>query len=504
MGRAGVWRVNTLRASASRLRVPRMAWICALVALLNGLAWSLITPPFEVPDENAHYAYVQQLAERAALPRHVLPEGRLSPAEDGILSSVDFYQIVGQPLNPAPFSSVQQQAIERVERSPLATKGDGDALSATNNPPLYYAVQAIPYKLVGTSVLDRLAAMRIVSAVMGAITILLVYLFLLELLPSAPGACSVGALVAALQPLYAFMSGGVNNDNLLFLMAAGVLWAIARVFRRGLTPSTGALLGAFLGLGLITKFTLLGFVPACLAAVILQLWREARTAGRPLLRRALRGAALAIALGGLPVAVYAVLNRTVWHRTTIAGGLARVGSSTVGLHFNRLEELSHIWQLFLPNLWMTPQFPSYLPLWRTWFIGLVGRFGWLDYEFPLWMDDAALVLLVLVLVVALVGLAQRRHALSQRVGELIVYALVPVGLCVVIGVQSYSAYVSTGAVFEQPRYLLPLLGLYGALVALAVRGAGRRWGALLGVALVVLALGHDLYGQVLTIARFYT
>ena len=42
------------RARAAARRVPAAAWACALIALANGLAWSLIVPPFQVPDENAH------------------------------------------------------------------------------------------------------------------------------------------------------------------------------------------------------------------------------------------------------------------------------------------------------------------------------------------------------------------------------------------------------------------------------------------------------------------
>ena len=33
---------------AALRRVPRAAWICALVAFLNAACWSLITPPFQV------------------------------------------------------------------------------------------------------------------------------------------------------------------------------------------------------------------------------------------------------------------------------------------------------------------------------------------------------------------------------------------------------------------------------------------------------------------------
>ena len=64
--------------------------------------------------------------------------------------------------------------------------GSGDALTATGqSPPLYYALEAIPYKLTPSSkVLDELMAMRLLSALMGALTVLLVFLFLRELLPA--------------------------------------------------------------------------------------------------------------------------------------------------------------------------------------------------------------------------------------------------------------------------------------------------------------------------------
>ena len=104
---------------------------------------------------------------------------------------------------------------------------------------------------------------------------------------------------------------------------------------------------------------------------------------------------------------------------------------------------------------------------------------------------------------ALAELTRGRRALRGRLDELGVYVVAVAGLCVVIGIQSYRYFILTGGVFEQARYLLPLLGLYGAIVALAVRFAGRRWGPALGAAIVVLAIGHDLYAQAITIARYY-
>jgi 4-amino-4-deoxy-L-arabinose transferase-like glycosyltransferase len=492
--------VGVLRRGLAR--VPTAAWACAIVALANGLAWSLIVPPFEVPDENAHYAYVAQVAERGTVPRRVTPEGVLSPAEDATLAAVDFYWIVGEIKNPAPWSELQQRQIAAVESSHLSKRGSGDALSATNNPPLYYALEAVPYKIASSgSVLDRLALMRALSALMGAGTVLLAYLFLKELLPRRRYAWSAGALAVALQPLFAFMSGGVNNDDLLYLMAAGTLYALARVFRRGLTAANGALLGAFLGLGIVAKLTLLGFVPAAVLGLALALRR-----GWPRDRAvAIRGAALAAGLAAAPVLIYIALNRLVWKRGVLPGGVGSVSSAPgATLKFSITGELSHIWQLFLPPIGMHHQF-SYLPLWQTWFKGFIGKFGWLDYGFPWWFYKIALVAMLLLVLLALGELVRRRGTLARRGGEFAVYALATAGVCIEVGVQSYREMIQTGGTghFEQPRYVLPMLCLYGAVVALAVRFGGRRWGPALAALVVVSALAHDLLAQAITISRYY-
>lgn len=95
-------------------------------------------------------------------------------------------------------------------------------------------------------------------------------------------------------------------------------------------------------------------------------------------------------------------------------------------------------------------------------------------------------------------------ALRRRLSELAVYALAVAGVCVVIGAVSYRILIETGAQFEQARYLLPLLGLYALIVALASRVGGRSWAPVVGVLLVVLALGHDVFSQLLTVQRYYS
>jgi hypothetical protein len=47
------------------------------------------------------------------------------------------------------------------------------------------------------------------------------------------------------------------------------------------------------------------------------------------------------------------------------------------------------------------------------------------------------------------------------------------------------------------------LPLGAAVLALAVRGAGRRAGPAVAAALIVLFLAHDMFSQLQAIARYY-
>ena len=476
--------------------VPRAAYLCALVGVLNAFAWSLITPPFEVPDENAHYAYVQQLAERGSLPHYLATYVGLSPAEDAMLADTKAFQIPGRPSNPAPMTQTEQRKIEADEALRLSARGSGDALSASANPPLYYLLEVVPYVLspAGT-VLDRLALMRALSAIFAGFTVLFVFLFLRELLPGTRWVWPVGALAVALQPLFAFISGGVNNDALLYTFAAALFFTLARMFRRGLNEWTGLAIGAVLGLGLLVKFTILGFAPAVALALLCGIWR-AGAMGR---RASLRGAAFASAIAAIPALLYVELVARTLPASGVGPGRSAVPGLATGLHI----ELERTWELFLPTL---PGMKNWFPrseLWHEWFLGLIGRFGWLDTSFPYWVYLVAAPIAIALILAALAALVRERHRVWHRADELLVYVAMIGGLCVEIGVESYETLIQGRGMFEQPRYLLSGLCIYAAIVALATRLPGRRWGMAVGALIVVLALAHDVFSQVLVIARYY-
>jgi hypothetical protein len=72
-----------------------------------------------------------------------------------------------------------------------------------------------------------------------------------------------------------------------------------------------------------------------------------------------------------------------------------------------------------------------------------------------------------------------------------------------VGAASYGAFPKFDAEFDEVRYLFSMLALFGVLLTLAARGAGRRWGPVAGTLIVVLFAPHDLFSQMLEISRCY-
>jgi hypothetical protein len=151
---------------------------------------------------------------------------------------------------------------------------------------------------------------------------------------------------------------------------------------------------------------------------------------------------------------------------------------------------------------MNDQFEKY-PLWDTFYKGAIGRFGWLDTTFHWQIYSLSLVIVLPLVALCLLALWRRRRVLRERWPELLAYGAIAGGLLVSIGLLGISYRYNTGFTFEQARYLLPLLPFYGAGVALAARGAGARFERPLAAAIVVIAMAHGLFAQLLVIARFY-
>ena len=233
--------------------------------------------------------------------------------EAELLEALLFVPTIGRPENHTLWTELQGDAVETIDRGSLATGDGGGIQSNSNQPPLSFArrrrLSASPWD----GLLERLALMRLVSALLAALTTLFTFLFLREVLAQS-WTWTVGALAVAFQPVFGFISGGVTPDAMLFTASAALFFALARTFRRGLTAERGLAIGAAVAVGALSKLTFLALIPGVLVGLALLVWRSrARLAALP---------AAGVAAGVLAAAgaAYVALNLLVWDRTAWGGG----------------------------------------------------------------------------------------------------------------------------------------------------------------------------------------
>ena len=261
-----------------------------------------------------------------------------------------------------------------------------------------------------------------------------------------------------------------------------------------------AVVGALAGLGVVTKLTFAGLVPAAVLAVVVIALRLRRAEGSGAAVRSLLAGGCALCV---PIVLY-----VIW-ATAQGRPFVPVGASTPTLPANEIppsslrEHLSYAWQLYLPRMPWQTDFFGFSPITETWIGGWLGRYGWLDYGANSWMRAVGTWLMWILGALAVSGLAQHRTTLKRSLPEIACFVLLALGLAATIALVGYDYKRTTGYVFEQVRYLFPLLGLYAAAVTAASLGLGRRLAPSLSVTIVVVLSLHGLSGLALTVARYY-
>ena len=248
-------------AGLVRRRPRRVALLVATVAALNALAWGLLVPAIQIPDENYHLSYVQDLAEhgspgrpgRLALGGAQRDRRRLGPRRHQL-----------QPRRPRPLERRRGAKLDRQLAEEPSTDNEGASVNLRDYPPAYYATLVPVYAAThaaGGSTLDAMTFMRASASLFAGVTVLALLAFLLELFPGRPLLTGSVALLCAFQPVFTWISAGVNPDAMLIALGAVLFWLFARAFRRGLSWQLAAGLGATLAVAGLTKVAALGFLP---------------------------------------------------------------------------------------------------------------------------------------------------------------------------------------------------------------------------------------------------
>jgi hypothetical protein len=490
----------------------RRTWAAvAAVALLHGAAWAVLTPPFEVPDEWSHFQYADYVADHGSLPNGLDRDAVVAPDQGRAMELLGANGLPGHPELRPPWSGRVSRVIhDELRRTPGSPVPDG-LTSSTGQPPLYYAAAGAVDAVAPGTVLDRIAQVRLLGVLALGLLALGAVALARRLVPGRPEWALTAGLLTGLVPLVGFMAGGVTPDVPMIALATWALVA-ALAFVQRVHWRTGLVLGLLASLLLLVKLTTVAVIPALVLLVLLALG-TAISRGWP---RGSTPAFAALAAGALVPLVAYVVWCAASDRSIVPGAFssfARAEAAPGAPGSGPLRFLSLSWQLYLPRLPGTGDLVVGVGPWDIWIRGFVGRYGWLDYGLPRWVETALPLVWAAVVVLgirgALVLFRDRRRPELTR-GDRIERRVIAIALVLVLlGVlgsvarADYTAFVTGTARFQQPRYLMLALPAAVALLLVALRGTPGRARQYVAVTLVGVAVLHTVASLLATVGRWY-
>jgi len=423
-------------------------FLIIVVYLAIGTLYALLTPPWQIPDEPAHYNYVRFVAENLRYP---------------ILQMGDY----------------PHEYLEEIKAKGFPPEMPIDPIRYEfHQPPLYYSLAAPLYWLTRFwPPPQQVIALRFLSLLMGAGVVYLAYLIAREIFPMAsvqvgeplrrlrikPSqgwnevlALGTAAFVAGV-PMHLAMLAAVNNDGLAELMLAGILWVLVRYVKgaEGTEGTEGAEgrkpwrlvgLGVLVGLGILTKTTTLISIPLVLVAVVFAVRHQPS---------AIRYSLFAIFLPALLLTLpWFVRNATVYGGLDILGW-TRHDAIVVGQP-RTADGLAQYGAVSLIKDFLLTTFRSF---WA--------QFGWMGVL----VDERIYLLLALLCAIVGLGFLIYLFRVIRERDILSAYQRAALGLLALSAFLTGLSYLwyNTKFVQHQGRYLFPALVPLGLFFALGLR-----------------------------------
>ena len=315
---------------------------------LTGMAYSLVVPPFETPDEIYHYAFARHLAAGNGLP--VQGPEKTGPWEQEGSQPPLYYSVVALATAGIDQSGLISFAVQ----NPRANLGDPQQPGNKNF--MLYSAQSRP--LVGVNL--ALHVGRWFSLVLGTLTVFLSYLFARYAFPTDKWSRLLATSLVATIPQFTFISASLSNDNMITVVSAATLVCLAalggRTEGKGIRWWEWAGLGLLLGLGALSKLQGLGLLP--LSAYAFALYARRQNGWGTLLK------------GSLWVVGVVVIVAGWWYtRNTLLYGDPFGTTNLLSVTGQRVEPLT---------------FPGLFGELRGLQMSFLGIFGWFSILLPSW------------------------------------------------------------------------------------------------------------------------
>jgi hypothetical protein len=481
--------------------IPRPLAALLAVATIQVVAWILVLPPFQGPDEEAHFAYVQYLAETGKKPDRYAGSGRSYSTEEGEAMKWANLLVLRGVLAARPdWTPAAERRWREVEASlPAGRSSDGDGPNAAGqNPPLYYALETIPYHLApGGSFLNRFYVARFTSAFFYVAAVAFMWLIAAELFRPL-WLRTLATAIFALHPKLAMLGALINPDTLLVLIWTVFIYLGLRIIRHGPSPTRLVGAGVTAAASVLTHGRGLAILPALVVLLGIAYLRW-----RPPIRQTLLVAAIGLGITAAGLAIAGVFTSGVSGEGAAYGGLLGWLDDR---SFNVRQFLSYLWQFYLPKLeFMQPSIgvPGY-GFGEVYIQSFYSDFASLEVQYPRFAIDL-LQVATMVLLLGLYTVAVTRLAALKRNWATITFLLLAgLSMVAVLHVSSYTTMlINPGDPVITGRYLFPLLSLLAIAVTVVVAALPRRIGAFATGALVAAGLVLQLSGLGLAFVRFY-
>lgn len=451
-----------------------LGWLL-LLSLTHGLLWLSLLPPWQAPDEPKHFEYVRLLAERRGVVAFEDSGAPLDPElQRWIIGSMDRHLFWWYGHAPGYDAARAPQRFQDIWVRGMHT-------ATYRSSPAYYLLAAA---LQPADRLWGLYLARALGLLLAGLGVLCIGLAARELFPRAPFIRYGAPALAALHPMAAFLSAGVNNDALANALAAFAFLLLARLLARGASPARLALLLLAVAAAILTKRTTAYLLPTLL--VLLAVLPAARSR-RPALGLGL-GALAALGLAGLSL---------VWLRGGGWEGLPQQNRFLLSRYFfNEPDQLDrivrHLGTPGIGRIFLDQLIGMHRGFW--------GSFGWQVLPLPGFLEA----LLGVITAVAALGTLRRVLAGgdSPMQRAALVSAAAAVALVIGAALAFFAAYLDQPyAPPPQGRYLFAAWGPVCLLLTAGLAAwlpPSRQWAALKALLAGLLLLdGVVLLGLVI-------
>lgn len=242
---------------------PAVLITAAFFAL--GVTYSVVNPLFEALDEVWHYPFVWQLARTGKLPVQDPANVQLWRQEGS--QPPLYYALAALLTAPIPADDLPRL----IYLNPHADLG---LVTSDGNINMIVHTDQEKWPWQGAALAAHVA--RLLSVALSTGTVLAVYALGRTLWPERPGPALLAMAFVAFNPMFLFVSGSVNNDNLVTLLASLVVWQLVTLTLADRQPSLWkfALLGGLIGLAALSKFSGLGLLGLSGLALLWQGWQR--------------------------------------------------------------------------------------------------------------------------------------------------------------------------------------------------------------------------------------